>query len=752
MTEGDTAAALLAARTFGRVEWLGLSQEDLVRRSLHLDRKNGAAALANTVRRIAKPSSTGPLLSAEIARVLAECHYDPLKLLLQGTAGERDAVAHIFPFDLVSGSEPIVTADGADPPEVADAHLHSGASLRLDSLIDLSCQASVKFPKKLDKVMAFDAIGECFSIGVVLAAIRPYLVLERANRSGWHAVVPNILLEHWENGTYWTAVRNTARMTDETEEGTISWSDLAAAPVLDLDDEVGGSLLVTKLLRETSAIGTFRDRRNVLGLVGAIFLVNGFLFSTPGEGLNSFVDRFDQMGLLRDRAVAQTRAALVKSAVDRNMRSGFVSGAEFRKSVFANTDSTVEGLEAVIRQGLADHLDGFRASDAVTVAPRRLTMPVTFLRVREGAIPVSRGITPAFSLKPLWRLALAIMNVASSQEFYADYVGAVDVVGDELAVPNWVFVPLLDYLGGCSEQGGRRLVRSCHAGESFLMRLQGLRSVGELLRPNRVVDRIGHALSLDPLVSDFVVGSSPLRYSRRAAVDDLCWLISCGLVEARAREMLERVIADSGLLGVGLEVDDCIEAWVARRSIRGWEGFGLAGGINDPPVALGRIRLSMVAGSYLAMLLISYRGTQYPFDVLDSQLGAEVMSAYRKFDFEVCEEVEAAVRSWIQMEEVIIEACPTSNMRLAGLPRVQYLPLRRWVDDFGLKVSLNSDDPLIFGNSIAEEANLVEAVFGRDLLNKMAVVSVDNCSASVIEGDMEDYALAARGARLATGG
>ncbi|MCB1172860.1 MAG: hypothetical protein KDK39_04815, partial [Leptospiraceae bacterium] len=56
---------------------------------------------------------------------------------------------------------------------------------------------------------------------------------------------------------------------------------------------------------------------------------------------------------------------------------------------------------------------------------------------------------------------------------------------------------------------------------------------------------------------------------------------------------------------------------------------------------------------------------------------------------------------------VVIESCPTSNLRIGGLQRPELHPLRRFLEA-GIKVVLGSDDPGILDTSLATEFELIQ--------------------------------------------
>lgn len=62
-------------------------------------------------------------------------------------------------------------------------------------------------------------------------------------------------------------------------------------------------------------------------------------------------------------------------------------------------------------------------------------------------------------------------------------------------------------------------------------------------------------------------------------------------------------------------------------------------------------------------------------------------------------------------EEIVLEVCPSSNVCLGVFPSLEEHPIQRLMDS-GVKVTLNSDDPPMFGSSINEEWQRCTEVFG----------------------------------------
>jgi adenosine deaminase len=73
-----------------------------------------------------------------------------------------------------------------------------------------------------------------------------------------------------------------------------------------------------------------------------------------------------------------------------------------------------------------------------------------------------------------------------------------------------------------------------------------------------------------------------------------------------------------------------------------------------------------------------------------------------------------------------LELCPLSNVRTGVITSVESHPLRRYFDA-GIPVSLNTDDPLFFGNSLAIELESAQRAhrFTRDEIRRLMLSSID---------------------------
>jgi len=81
---------------------------------------------------------------------------------------------------------------------------------------------------------------------------------------------------------------------------------------------------------------------------------------------------------------------------------------------------------------------------------------------------------------------------------------------------------------------------------------------------------------------------------------------------------------------------------------------------------------------------------------------------------------EADLLEYLADRQVPIEMCPLSNVRTAVVPSLREHPVRRYAEA-GLLVTVNTDDPKMFGNTLAEEYAGLETVLGmsRDAVHEL---------------------------------
>jgi adenosine deaminase len=74
-------------------------------------------------------------------------------------------------------------------------------------------------------------------------------------------------------------------------------------------------------------------------------------------------------------------------------------------------------------------------------------------------------------------------------------------------------------------------------------------------------------------------------------------------------------------------------------------------------------------------------------------------------------EEDPALVAYLAETQLPLEMCPLSNVRTGVVPELAAHPIRRYFEQ-GVLVTVNTDDPKMFGNTLAEEAVLLETVLG----------------------------------------
>ena len=72
---------------------------------------------------------------------------------------------------------------------------------------------------------------------------------------------------------------------------------------------------------------------------------------------------------------------------------------------------------------------------------------------------------------------------------------------------------------------------------------------------------------------------------------------------------------------------------------------------------------------------------------------------------------DPALVDYLAEHRIPLELCPISNLRTNVVPSIDALPVRRYFER-GLLVTINTDDPEMFGNSLAQEFQALVEVHG----------------------------------------
>jgi hypothetical protein len=292
----------------------------------------------------------------------------------------------------------------------------------------------------------------------------------------------------------------------------------------------------------------------------------------------------------------------------------------------------------------------------------------------------------------------------------------IDVANRELAIPSFCLVPLFERVRAASRRAAARLAvarprwevpamrATCHAGEDFRRLLQGIRRVHELIEFELLQsgDRIGHGLALAHDPERWAHRGKITVQTREERLDDLVWLLDRfgrGQVSASGN-VIERSRVQA--LDLAREIyrgDFDADALVRARRLR------------HSPRALARMgfpffpQASLPHGDATASLFFAYLTDAGVFE--RGQRLIEVLAD--EVDIELTRAAQVFVRREVNRLEITIETNPSSNLTVGDLGDLEHHPLLRMVPlDQGateppLLASVNTDDPLTFATSLADE-------------------------------------------------
>ena len=97
---------------------------------------------------------------------------------------------------------------------------------------------------------------------------------------------------------------------------------------------------------------------------------------------------------------------------------------------------------------------------------------------------------------------------------------------------------------------------------------------------------------------------------------------------------------------------------------------------------------------------------------------------------------DPALLEYLVEKRVPIDMCPLSNVKTAVVPDLSHHPVREFFDR-GVLVTINTDDPKMFGNSLAEEFMLLEQVLNFDR-HEIRVLTENAVQASWLPEDQKE--------------
>ena len=202
----------------------------------------------------------------------------------------------------------------------------------------------------------------------------------------------------------------------------------------------------------------------------------------------------------------------------------------------------------------------------------------------------------------------------------------------------------------------------------------------------------------------------------------------------------------NGLVGLWAFIERLVERYTAQAYLRPELGFSR--GNADDPKLMALAHEAVELGFFQSIDLYS-RQEVCPPEVM-KPLFAKARAAGMKLkahvgEFEDAEEIRRTVEvldldevqhgiaaaesveimRWLSENQIQLNVCPTSNVMLDGVPELAAHPIRVLFDN-GVPVTINTDDLMIFGQSVSEEyRNLYQAgVFSAEELEDIRRASL----------------------------
>ncbi len=200
---------------------------------------------------------------------------------------------------------------------------------------------------------------------------------------------------------------------------------------------------------------------------------------------------------------------------------------------------------------------------------------------------------------------------------------------------------------------------------------------------------------------------SPVQYHRRALdLDEVVQGAAAGFARA-AREYNVRVglVFDYGRqFGVDLAWE-LLESAI-RNMKYGVVGWSIGGDeINHPPEPFADV---FAAARRAGLRVMAHAG-----EVVGpaSIWGAIEALGVRRLGHGIRSIDDPALLAYLRTHDIVLDVCPTSNVRTGAVPALDAHPLRR-LFDAGVPLTLNTDDPVFFATTLCKEYHLAVQQFG----------------------------------------
>jgi len=640
---------------------------------------------------------------------------------------------------------------------LSDSHIHGGLAFDPWSLHHLLISRPVPLAVRGKMSKSPDSNGDHPNIPLALAVLRwsSWLFASLALHDPWtvpewiaHAT-PSQTFWRWVSaGEFWTYAENACFPNPTSVHCSKDTFDLLIQIDMTRPKAIPDSTLSDSLKQCVHAEPAwFADpcsweRKFLTGLIRFSVATYGRCVARPRDALEVFIDRTSAAKQIKDVILSarrkqdqsENRTEALASALDHMQKSyrspyGFI-GCELRQNIHEGVGDAGPRLITTVITEIRDAiLPAWKAAQTYlksSDSPSSILFSTPLAMQRLPCLERgSQHPQTHTNWQPGQEFEEAIITLEAVRqleqtlgcEIFYRTIGSLDVSGLETWSSNWPYTSAINWL---NTQLERPLSFTIHAGESFAYRMRGLRMIGETFLGEYKPARIGHALALDSTIAKHIESShDSMLTPSRELISDLCWLHShhyqkidqCIDLLYRLTSPMdpevyridpEKWVAGFMLLHSGdlvtkirRPVDEPASTVLADRNL--WQR-------NDSAWKDDK-ELFDVCYAFSWDDYPPVRAKSCPMHDPPSPDDSQTVLDY----LDTCtSEAESYVREVLHDNKTIIEACPTSNLRLAGVPQAYDHPIWSWIDQ-NIPVSVNSDDPLVFLHYGGDEVSFLDS-------------------------------------------
>lgn len=289
----------------------------------------------------------------------------------------------------------------------------------------------------------------------------------------------------------------------------------------------------------------------------------------------------------------------------------------------------------------------------------------------------------------------------------------------EIAQRNDVEIPARD-------EAGVAQLFNYHSFHEFLTVFMAL---ARALRHGRDFEQVAYGLG-EHLLSQNVryaeVMLSPAQYFRRGVdLDEVVQGTAAGFARAQRDFGVQTRLAFDYGRQFGVEMAWQILEVAVRNMPYGLVAWSIGGDeLNNPPEPFAEVfAAARRAGLHTMAHAGEVVGAASVWGAVDA-LGAERLGhGIRSVD-------DPELLGYLRERRVVLDICPTSNVRTGAVASLAAHPLRR-LYDAGVRVTINSDDPIFFATTMIDEYRLAARSFGFDA-NDLCRVTLDSVWATFL--------------------